>query len=395
MVKFNYYTPTEIIFGENSELEVANMIKLYKGKKVLVHFGGSSAKESGLLKQIHSTLEDAEIEYVTLGGVVANPVLSKIEEGITLAKSEKVDFVLAVGGGSVIDSSKAIAVGALSKEPIWDFVGNNNIEKALPVGVILTIAAAGSEMSSGAVITNDETMLKRDFGGRALRPVFAILNPQLTYTLPTYQTINGASDIIMHTIERYFTHATTMEITDKISNVLIQNVMKHTKILLEDPENYESRAELMWSGSLSHNGLTGARSDGGDWAVHQMGHELSAKYHTAHGASLTALWPTWARLVYSENNERFKKFALEVMEISANDKNDNEIIEAGINKLEDFFKKISMPTTLIDLDLDISEADIEDMALKTTHNNTFSPGNIKKLNYEDILNIFTTANTKQ
>lgn len=392
MVKFNYYTPTEIVFGEKSELEVAELIKVYKGRKILVHYGGSSAQESGLLDRVYQALDSAEIEYVSLGGVVANPVLSKIEAGITLAKEEKVDFVLAIGGGSVIDSSKAIAVGALSKEPIWDFVGNNNIEKALPVGVILTIAAAGSEMSSGAVITNDETMLKRDFGGRALRPVFAILNPQLTYTLPTYQTVCGAADIIMHTIERYFTNATTMEITDKISNVLIQNVIKHTKILLDDPKNYVSRAELMWSGSLSHNGLTGARSDGGDWAVHQMGHEISAKFQTAHGASLTALWPTWARYVSPENKERFKKFAIEVMNIKEEDKGSNEIIEAGIKKLEAFFKEIGLPTSLSALNLNISDDDIKDMSLKTTHNNTFNPGSLKKLNYDDIYNIFSQAN---
>lgn len=270
MVNFNYYTPTEIIFGKSSEEKVANLINLYGGKKVLIHYGGQSAIKSGLIDTIKETLEKNEIYYKTLGGVVANPVLSKIEEGIDLVKEEKLDFILAVGGGSVIDSAKAIAVGSLSKDPIWDFVGNNDIEKALPVGVVLTIAAAGSEMSSGAVITNDENKLKRDFGGRALRPKFAILNPQLTYTLPKYQTVCGAADIIMHTVERYFTQTTSMDITDDISKVLIQNVINHTRVILQEPENYASRAEIMWSGSLSHNGLTGARSDGGDWACHQM-----------------------------------------------------------------------------------------------------------------------------
>ena len=368
------------------------MIKLYKGKKVLVHYGGQSAKKSGLLDRIEESLTDADIEFKTLGGVVANPVLSKIEEGIELVKAEKIDFILAVGGGSVIDSSKAIAVGSLSKEPVWSFVGNNEIEKALPVGVILTIAAAGSEMSSGAVLTNDENQLKRDFGGRALRPVFAILNPELTYTLPKYQTACGAADIIMHTVERYFTSSETMDITDQISNVLIQNVIKHARIIFQEPENYESRAEIMWSGSLSHNGLTGARADGGDWAVHQMGHELSAKYGLSHGESLTALWSTWARSAYPENNDRFKKFAIEVMQVDPNEKGSNEIILAGITKLEDFFKELGLATKLSDLDLKISEEDIEDMSLKTTHNNTFTPGNIKKLTVEDIQNIFIESN---
>lgn len=392
MVKFNFYTPTEIIFGENSELEVAKLVQLYKGKKVLVHYGGESAINSGLIERVTNSLENAEIEFKTLGGVVANPVLSKIEEGIALVREEKIDFILAVGGGSVIDSSKAIAVGSVSKIPIWDFVGNNNIEKALPVGVILTIAAAGSEMSSGAVITNDKTMLKRDFGGRALRPVFAILNPELTYTLPAYQTVCGAADIIMHTVERYFTNATTMDITDSISNVLIQNVFKHTRVLLDDPKNYKSRAEIMWSGSLSHNGLTGVRSDGGDWACHQMGHELSAKFGLAHGVSLTSVWSTWARYVYKENPDRFKKFALEVMEVNPEEKSTTQIILEGISKLESFFEEIGLSSSLKDLKFEISEEDIKDMALKTTHNNTNTPGNIKKLTYEDIVNIYSDSN---
>ncbi len=392
MVKFNYYTPTEIVFGKSSEQEVANLINIYGGKKVLIHYGGQSAIKSGLIDSIKERLEKNEIYYKTLGGVVANPVLSKIEEGIELVKAEKLDFILAVGGGSVIDSAKAIAVGSLSKDPIWEFVGNNDIEKALPVGVVLTIAAAGSEMSSGAVITNDQTNLKRDFGGRALRPKFAILNPTLTYTLPKYQTVCGAADIIMHTVERYFTNATSMDITDEISKVLIQNVIKHTKTLLEDSENYASRAEIMWSGSLSHNGLTGARSDGGDWACHQMGHELSAKYNLAHGESLTVLWSTWARYVYSENPSRFRKFAVEVMGVDENDKGTTKIILEGINKLESFFKDIGLSTSLKLLDFDISDEDIQDMALKTTHNNTFTPGSIKKLSFDDVVNIFTNSN---
>ena len=392
MVEFNYHTPTEVVFGENSELQVANMVKLYKGKKVLLHYGGKSAIKSGLIQRVSDTLEEAGIEFKTLGGVVANPVLSKIEEGIKLVKEEKIDFILAVGGGSTIDSSKAIAVGALSDKPIWDFVGNVNIEKALPVGVILTIAAAGSEMSSGAVITNDKTNLKRDFGGRGVRPVFALLNPTLTYTLPDYQSACGVADIIMHTLERYFTNATSMDITDQISAVLVQNVIKHGRIILDNPEDYTSRAEIMWSGSLSHNGLTGVRADNGDWACHQMGHELSAKYGLAHGESLTAVWPTWARYVYSENPERFKKFAIEVMQVSAEDKTTSTIILEGIDKLEKYFNDIGLKTSLKDLKFDIDQEDIEDMALKTTHNNTFTPGNIKKLAYEDIVEIFETSN---
>lgn len=392
MVEFNYYTPTEIIFGANTEIKVGKLVKFYKGKKALVHYGGTSAKASGLLDKVFDSLEKAEIPFVSLGGVVANPVLSKVEEGIMLAKEEKIDFIVAVGGGSVIDSAKAIAVGAVSKEPIWSFVGNKNIDKALPVGAILTLAATGSEMSASVVITDEKTKLKRSFGGRGVRPVFAILNPELTYTLPQFQTAAGSADIIMHTVERYFTHAATMDITDGISERLIQNVIDHTKIVLKDPENYQSRAEIMWCGSLSHNGLTGARSDRGDWVSHKLGHELSAKYNIAHGASLTAIWAFWARYVYSSHKERFKSFAIDVMGVKEDEKSIDEIIEAGISKLETFFKEINLPTSLKDFPFKVTMADIEDMALKATNNNTSTPGNIKKLDYKDLINIFENAN---
>lgn len=392
MVNFNYYNPTEIVFGPDKELEVSKLIKKYQGKKVLIHYGGKSAEKSGLLNRIINSLNENEIEHISFGGVVANPRLTKVEKGINLVKTNKIDFILAVGGGSVIDSSKAIAAGTLTDKPVWNLMGNYNINKSLPLGVILTIAAAGSEMSSGAVITNDKTNLKRDFGGPAIRPKFAILNPQLTYTLPKYQTAAGAADIIMHTVERYFTHADTIELTDAFAKTLIQNVIKHTKIVLEHPKNYQSRAEIMWSGTLSHNGLTGIRSDGGDWASHQIGHELSAKYDLAHGPSLTIIWPAWARYVWKSHPEKFKKFSIEIMGAKEDNQTTKEIIETGIQNLEIFFKEIKMPTSLKDLAFKVTNEDIKDMALKATQNNTFSPGNIRSLDFSDIVSIYKLAN---
>lgn len=392
MVNFTYYTPTEIIFGNDSEMETSKLIKKYMGTKVLVHYGGESAKKSGLLETITNNLKNNNIEYLLLGNVQPNPLLSKVEEGVTLCKENNVDFILAIGGGSVIDSAKAIAVGAVIEENVADLIGTKGISKSLPVGVILTIAAAGSEMSGTSVITNDNTLLKRSFSGTAMRPVFAILNPKLTYSLPKYQTACGAADIIMHTVERYFTEADSLDLTDQISTVLIQNVMKHTNIVLENPTNYASRAEIMWSGSLSHNDLTGARSNRGDWACHQLGHELSAKFKISHGASLTAIWPTWARYVYPKHQTRFIKFALEVMKIAPKDKSDIQIIEAGIDKLEAFFKDIGLPTSLKDFKIDIRKTDIDDMSLKASRFHTFKPGNIQLLEYKDIEMIYNISN---
>lgn len=392
MVKFNYYTPTEVVFGGQAELEVGNLVKRHNGSKVLVHYGGNSAKKSGLLDRVFKSLEAANIDYVTLGGVVANPELTKIEEGIELVKKENIDFILAVGGGSVIDSSKAIGIGAVADRHIWEFIGVHDIDKSLPVGSVLTLAAAGSEMSDDTVVTNDRTQVKRNFGGPAVRPVFAALNPTLTYTLPKYHTSAGSADIIMHTVERYLVHGPTLDLTDKFAAALVQNVMKHGRILLDDPENYQSRAEIMWSGSLSHNGLTGTRTAAGDWASHLIGHELSAKYGLTHGASLTVIWPTWARYVCEHNKDRFKQFAIEVMQVTEDGKSTDEIIEAGISKLEKFFEELGMPTSLKDVDFEVSQEDIEDMATKASRNQTFLLGNIKELDYQDIINIFNKAN---
>ncbi len=256
---FEFYAPTKIIFGRDAEQKAGEMVKAVGASKVLIHYGSGSAVKSGLLGRTQKSLEDAGIAYVTLGGVVPNPHLGKVYEGIELGRKEGVDFILAVGGGSVIDSSKAIALGLANPEDdVWDyFIGKKQTGKAIPIGCILTIAAAGSEMSGGAVITNEKNALKRDYGAECMRLKFSLLDPALTMTLPAYQTSSGAADILMHTMERFFNLCDNMEITDNISIALMRTVMKHTKILVEHPDDYKARAELMWAGRLSHNDLTG------------------------------------------------------------------------------------------------------------------------------------------
>ena len=271
---FEYFTPTKVVFGKDAEAQTGSLIQAQNCKKVLVHFGGSSAKKSGLLDRVFTSLKTAGIEYVTLGGVVPNPRLSKVYEGIELCKKEKVDFILAVGGGSVIDSAKAIGYGMANECDVWNlYEGKVKATGCLPVGVILTIAAAGSEMSNSSVITNENGWLKRGYSSDYGRCKFAIMNPELTYTLPQYQTESGCTDILMHTMERYFTTERSMEVTDNISEGLMRSVIHNAKILMDEPQDYNARAEIMWAGSLSHNGLTGCGSVG-DWASHQLEHEL-------------------------------------------------------------------------------------------------------------------------
>jgi len=308
---FEYYTPTKVVFGKGTVCQVGDLVKAHGGSKVLLHFGGQSAKKSGLLDRVKESLDASGISYVELGGVVPNPHVGKVYEGIELGKKEGIDFILAVGGGSVIDSAKGISLGLANEGDVWDyFIGKRAPSKALPVASVLTIAAAGSEMSHGAVITNEKNGLKRDFGADFLRPAFTIMDPELTMTLPDYQTASGAADILMHTMERYFNKEDNMDITDAISEALLKNVMEYAKILVDDPKNYKARADLMWAGSLSHNGLTGCGTAGGDWATHNMEHEIGGMFDVAHGAGLAAIWGSWARYVWKAAPHRFVKFAI-------------------------------------------------------------------------------------
>lgn len=391
MYNFEYYTPTFIEFGKKSEEKVAQLIKAQNGKKVLIHYGGHSAKKSGLIDKIEKLLTEENIPYVELGGVVPNPRLSLVYKGIELAKKENVDFILAVGGGSVIDSAKAIGYGIANEGDVWDFYAQKRVtDKCAPVGVVLTIAAAGSEMSNSSVITNDETGLKRSYHTEISRPRFAIMNPEFTMTLLEYQTACGCTDIMMHTMERYFTAGETMELTDKIAESVMQIVLKNAPILLEQPDNYESRAEVMWAGSLSHNGLTGCGIKSKDFATHMLEHELGGVYDVAHGAGLAAVWGSWARYVYKECLGRFKKFAINVMNVEEVG-SDEEIALKGIEAMEKFYHSIGMPTSIKELGLELSDADIEKLADQCCDACGGHKGSAKVLYREDIVKIYKMA----
>ena len=349
---FELYTPTKVVFGKDTHLQAGRLVKEQNCKKVLVHYGSQSAIKSGLLDQVCESLKQEGIDYVSLGGVVPNPRLSKVYEGIELCRKEGVDFILAVGGGSVIDSAKAIAYGTANPEfDVWELYAKTKTARAcLPLGSIVTIAAAGSETSNSSVITNENGWLKRGYKNDISRCKFAILNPRLTYSLPQYQTESGCVDILMHTMERYFVNLETMEIVDGMSEALLQTVIYNARILMKEPGNYNARAEIMWAGSLSHNGLMGCGTGGGDWACHQLEHELGGMFDVAHGAGLAAVWGSWARYVYQANPERFAQFATNVFGIPCDGMDFDKTALAGIEAMEDFFRSIQMPTNLKELD---------------------------------------------
>lgn len=393
MRNFEYYTPTRVIFGKDTHLNVGVLLKEQRCKKVLLHYGCGNAVKSGLLEEVRTSLNEAGISYVELSGAVSNPRLSKVREGIELCKKEGVDFLLAVGGGSVIDSCKAIGYGAANPwTDVWNFFLKTETPTAcLPIGVILTIAASGSEMSNSCVITNEDGWQKRGCIKTDLcRPKFAILNPRLTYTLPQYQTESGCVDILMHTMERYFVNIETMEMTDSISEVLMQTVIYNARILMKDPGNYNARAEVMWAGSLSHNGLTGCGTAGGDWACHQLAHELGGVYNVAHGAALAAIWCSWARYVYQENPERFAQFATNVFDIPYSVDSEQTAL-AGIEAMEAFFRSVEMPTNLHELGLILSDEEIHDLAFRCSYEDTRTIGVFKQLNMKDMEKIYLMA----
>lgn len=391
MVNFEYYAPTKVVFGKNTEMKAGELVKECGATKVLVHYGGSSAKKSGLLDRVCSSLDDAGIPYVTLGGVVPNPRLGLVREGIALCKKEGVDFLLAVGGGSVIDSAKAIGYGLFNDCDPWLFFDHKAQAKGCtPLGAILTIAAAGSEMSHSCVITNEDGWLKRGYSTNYVRCKFAILNPELTCTLPAYQTASGCVDIMMHSMERFFSHAKGTELTDGICESLIRTVMKQARVLKEDPTNYDARADVMWASSLSHNGLTGCGTTG-DWATHQIEHELGGMFDVAHGAGLAAVWGSWARYVYKEEPEKFAQFAANVMGISADGKSADELAMEGICAMEEYFRSIDMPTSLTELGVSPTDEQIEDMAQKCMHFGKRTVGGFKVLKAEDVVKIYHMA----
>ena len=388
---FEYYTPTKVVFGKNTESQAGELVKAQNCKKVLIHYGGRSAIRSGLLDRIKVSLEAAGISYVALGGVVPNPHLSLVYEGIELCKKENVDFILAVGGGSVIDSAKAIGYGVANEGDVWDFFeGKRDAKACLPIGVVLTIAAAGSEMSNGCVITNEKNGKKRAYDTDLCRAKFAIMDPELTMTLPAYQTFSGIADILMHTMERYFNQNNNMDMTDMVSEALMKNVMHYAHVLVEEPQNYEARAEIMWAGSLSHNGLTGCATGGGDWASHMMEHELGGMFDVAHGAGLAAIWGSWARYVHHAAPHRFVKFAVNVLGVELQE-NDEATIEKGIQAMENFYHSIGMPASLTELGIQPTDEQIAQMAASCEQAAGGAAGCIIPLKKEDMIKIYTMA----
>ena len=396
MKDFTYYAPTRIVFGKESEEKLPQLIQQYGGKRVLVHYGGGSAKRSGLLDKVFTMLDDAGIAYVELGGVVPNPVLSLVKEGIDLCQKEKVDFILAVGGGSVIDSSKAIGYGVGYDGDVWDFWDGKAVpQSCLPIGVVLTIPAAGSEMSSSCVITNEDGMLKRGVNSDLCRCKFAIMNPERTYTLPPFQTAAGATDIMMHTMERSFSRYADAMLTDAIAEALLRTVMKATKAVLAKSDDYTSRAAIMWAGSLSHNDLTECGTEK-DFACHKLEHELSGLFGVTHGAGLAAIWGSWARYVMNRHMDRFVKFATEVMGVPKDHiEKPLATAMAGVRNLENFFHEIGMPTNIPELiGREATEEEIQKLVDKCSRGGKITIGAMEVLKADDMTAIYQMANRK-
>ena len=393
MKDFNFYAPTRVVFGRESEEKLPQLIRQYGGGKVLVHYGGGSAKRSGLLDKVYQMLSEAGISYVELGGVVPNPLLSKVREGIDLCRKEHVDFILAVGGGSVIDSAKAIGYGVGYAGDVWDFWDGKAVPQAcLPIGVVLTIPAAGSEMSSSCVITNDEGMLKRGVNSDLCRCKFAIMNPERTYTLPAYQTAAGVTDIMMHTMERYFSKYEDAVLTDAISEALLRTVMDAVFEVLRDPENYRYRAAIMWASSLSHNDLTECGTEK-DFACHKLEHELSGLFGVTHGAGLAAIWGSWARYVMDKHLNRFVQFAVNVLDVTNDFSDPKATARKGVEALEGFFHAIGMPVSIPELiGRQITDKEIGTLVDKCSRGGKMNIGAMEVLKPEDMAAIYRMAN---
>lgn len=394
MQAFEFYSPTHIIFGPSTEGQAGQQVSAYGGSRVLVVYGGQSAVKSGLLDRVLASLTQAGIVYETLGGVRPNPRLSLARKGVEQALAFRADFLLAAGGGSVIDAAKAIADGAANPGvDLWDlWTRKVPLAAALPLGAVLTIPASGSESSDSAVLTNDETMVKRGLSSSLHRPKFAIMNPELTLTLPPYQVACGTVDIMMHTMDRYFNPITTNDLTDTIAEGLLRCVIRNGRLALERPGDYQAMSELMWAGSLSHNDLTGL---GGrlDFAPHQLGHELSAKFDVAHGASLSAIWDSWARYCYRTDPARFARFGVNVWGLERDGRDDETVALEAIEHTARFFRSIGMPTSLSELGCGVLSEDLlQDLAHRCTFFGARTIGTFQVLGYEDIFAIYRLAN---
>lgn len=388
MDNFTFYSPTEFVFGRDTENDCGRYVKKYGGSKVLVHYGSGSAVRSGLIDKVKASLDKEGIDYVLLGGVQPNPKDTKVYEGIELCRKENIDFILSVGGGSVIDSSKAIALGVPYDGDFWDFYGTGKpVEKALPIGVILTIAAAGSEGSGASVITKEEGKLKRDCGSDLLRSRFSILDPALTETLPAYQTACGATDIMAHVFERYFTNTKEVEITDRLCEAVLLTMVKETPRVIADPHNYEARANIMWAGMVAHNDIVGVgRSQ--DWNSHNIEHELSGLYDVAHGAGLAVIMPSWMEFVCTHNVMRMAQMAVRVFGCEMDFEDPEKTARQGINCFRKFLASIGMPINL--KQLGAKEEDIPLLVSKLGLHGGRTGGYVN-LSEEDITQIYHIA----
>ena len=387
MENFTFYAPTYFVFGKETEKEAGKYVKRFGGSHVLLHYGGGSVIRSGLLDRVKESLKKEGITFVELGGVKPNPRSGLVYEGIELCKREKIDFILAVGGGSTIDSAKAVAAGALYDGDFWDYYQGGEVKEALPIGTVLTIAAAGSEGSPNSVITKEEGNFKRSTVGEALRPKFSILNPALTQTLPAYQTACGITDIMAHLFERYMTNTAEVEVTDRLIEALLLTMIKEGPRAVKEPDNYEARANIMWAGMMAHNNSCGVgRSQ--DWASHDIEHELSAMYDCAHGAGLAVVMPSVMEYNVKHDVMRFAKAAVRVWGCEMNFDNPEETAREGIACFRSFLKKIGMPGNFAELGA--KAEDIETMAEIACHGEvrTGTVGGFVPLKKEDVIAIY-------
>jgi alcohol dehydrogenase YqhD (iron-dependent ADH family) len=388
MINFEFRNPTKIIFGKGAEEKLGAEAKKY-GNKVLLHYGGGSIRKNGVYDKVVASLKASGVEYIELGGVQPNPRLSLIYEGIEICRKNDIDLVLAVGGGSTIDSAKGIAAGVPYNGDVWDFyVSQKSPEAALPVGVVLTIPAAGSESSTGSVVTKEEGKLKRALDSELIIPVFAVMNPEFTYTLPPYQTSCGISDILAHMMERYFTNVRSVGITDRLLEGAMKNIIDNALPVHEQPGNYDIRSEIMWTGWIAHNNLLD-RGRIGDWATHDMEHELSAFNDVAHGAGLAIMFPAWMKYVYKHDIDHFAEFAVRVWGVDQYFFDKERTVLEGIARIETFFKNLGLPTRLGEIG--ITEKDFELLANKCRLADDETLGNFVKLTRKDILNIYRLA----
>lgn len=387
MENFSYSNNTKIIFGKDSETSVGKEIAKYSKKILFHHYGDGIIEKIGLYDKVIKSLKENNIDYIELTGVKPNPRVSLVREGIKICRQEKINFILAVGGGSVIDSAKAIAAGVEYDGDVWDFFdGKSEVGKCLPVGVILTIPATGSESSVNTVINNEQLHIKKVIGYDNLRPKFAIMNPEVTYSLPKYQTAAGGADIMSHVFERYFTNVKDVGFTDRLCEGTIKSIINSLPEVLENPNNYNARSEIMWAGSIAHNGLLGTgRIE--DWGSHMISHEISALFDLAHGAALSIVLPAWMKYVYKVNLNRFVQFAVRVWNVEQDFGNPDKVALDGIEKMTEFFRKSGLPVSLSDAN--ISEEHIEVMAEKCTESGPV--GNFKKLYKDDVIEILKIA----